>query len=54
MATGDEAQQLLHLTAWASTEMADQGLISYRHDEELGKTFVGYEPQTGYMELSRA
>jgi alkylation response protein AidB-like acyl-CoA dehydrogenase len=35
-------------------QAANHALISYRHYEELGKTFVGYEPTAGYMELSRA
>jgi hypothetical protein len=35
-------------------QAANHALISYRHYEELGKTFVGYEPPAGYMELSRA
>ena len=35
-AAGDEAQQLRHLPAWASKEMADQGLYRFVLPVELG------------------
>ena len=35
-------------------QAANHALISYRHYEQLGKTFVGYEPEASYMELTRA
>ncbi len=106
-AAGDEAQELRHLPAWASQEMAGQGLyrmpvpaelggedasareqietieavsaidgsrmesplerqlrdaqqsathtlITWRHYEDIGKTFVGHDPAINYVELGRA
>ena len=35
-------------------QAANHALISYRHYEELGKTFLGFEPAANYMELKRA
>ncbi|MFT7218699.1 MAG: alkylation response protein AidB-like acyl-CoA dehydrogenase [Candidatus Azotimanducaceae bacterium] len=35
-------------------QAANHALISYRHYEELGKTFLGHDPGEGYMYLSRA
>jgi alkylation response protein AidB-like acyl-CoA dehydrogenase len=34
-------------------QAANHALISYRHYEELGKTYVGFEPDPMYMELCR-
>jgi hypothetical protein len=35
-------------------QAANHALISYRHYEQLGKTFLGHEPAAMYVELCRA
>jgi alkylation response protein AidB-like acyl-CoA dehydrogenase len=52
--TGSRMDSPLERQLRDAHQAANHALISYRHYEELGKTFVGYEPPAGYMELSRA
>ena len=52
--TGSRMDSPLERQLRDAHQAANHALISYRHYEELGKTFVGYEPPPGYMELSRA
>jgi alkylation response protein AidB-like acyl-CoA dehydrogenase len=52
--TGSRMDSPLERQLRDAQQAANHALISYRHYEELGKTFVGYEPPAGYMELSRA
>lgn len=52
--TGSRMDSPLERQLRDAHQAANHALISYRHYEELGKTFVGYEPPNGYMELTRA
>ena len=52
--TGSRMDSPLERQLRDAHQAANHALISYRHYEDLGKTFVGYEPPAGYMELSRA
>jgi alkylation response protein AidB-like acyl-CoA dehydrogenase len=52
--TGSRMDSPLERQLRDAHQAANHALISYRHYEDLGKTFVGYEPPPGYMELSRA
>ena len=52
--TGSRMDSPLERQLRDAHQAANHALISYRHYEVLGKTFVGYEPPSGYMELSRA
>ena len=52
--TGSRMDSPLERQLRDAHQAANHALISYRHYEDLGKTFVGYEPAAGYMELSRA
>jgi alkylation response protein AidB-like acyl-CoA dehydrogenase len=52
--TGSRIDSPLERQLRDAQQAANHALISYRHYEELGKTFVGHEPPAGYMELSRA
>ena len=52
--TGSRMDSPLERKLRDAQQAATHALISYRHYEELGKTFVGHEPPPGYMELSRA
>jgi hypothetical protein len=52
--TGSRMDSPLERQLRDAYQAANHALISYRHYEELGKTFVGYQPSAGYMELTRA
>jgi alkylation response protein AidB-like acyl-CoA dehydrogenase len=52
--TGSRMDSPLERQLRDAHQAANHALISYRHYEELGKTFVGGEVPAGYMELSRA
>ncbi len=52
--TGSRMDSPLERQLRDAHQAANHALISYRHYEDLGKTFVGYQPAQGYMELSRA
>ena len=52
--TGSRMDSPLERQLRDAHQAANHALISYRHYEEIGKTFVGHEPPAGYMELSRA
>ena len=52
--TGSRMDSPLERQLRDAHQAATHALISYRHYEDLGKTFVGYEPSPGYMELTRA
>ncbi len=52
--TGSRMDSPLERQLRDAHQAANHALISYRHYEELGKTFVGHEPGPGYMELKRA
>jgi len=52
--TGSRMDSPLERQLRDAYQAANHALISYRHYEQLGATFVGYEPPPGYMELSRA
>ncbi len=52
--TGSRMDSPLERKLRDAHQAATHALISYRHYEELGKTFVGHEPPPGYMELTRA
>lgn len=52
--TGSRMDSPLERQLRDAHQAANHALISYRHYEDLGKTFVGYEPSPTYMELSRA
>jgi alkylation response protein AidB-like acyl-CoA dehydrogenase len=52
--TGSRMDSPLERQLRDAQQAANHALISYRHYEELGKTFVGHEQPAGYMELSRA
>jgi len=52
--TGSRMDSPLERQLRDAQQAATHALISYRHYEDLGKTFVGYEPPDGYMELTRA
>ena len=52
--TGSRMDSPLERQLRDAQQAANHALISYRHYEDLGRTFVGYEPSPGYMELSRA
>ena len=52
--TGSRMDSPLERQLRDAQQAANHALISYRHYEELGKTFVGHEPPEGYMQLSRA
>jgi indole-3-acetate monooxygenase len=52
--TGSRMDSPLERQLRDAHQAANHALISYRHYEDIGKTFVGHEPPAGYMELSRA
>lgn len=52
--TGSRMDSPLERQLRDAQQAANHALISYRHYEELGKTFLGHELPRGYMELSRA
>ena len=52
--TGSRMDSPLERKLRDAQQAANHALISYRHYEQLGKTFVGYEPEASYMELTRA
>ena len=52
--TGSRMDSPLERQLRDAHQAANHALISYRHYEDLGKTFVGHKPPDGYMELSRA
>ena len=52
--TGSRMDSPLERQLRDTYQAANHALISYRHYEDLGKTFVGHDAQAGYMELSRA
>ena len=52
--TGSRMDSPLERQLRDAQQAATHALISYRHYEDLGKTFVGHEPAPNYMELSRA
>jgi alkylation response protein AidB-like acyl-CoA dehydrogenase len=52
--TGSRMDSPLERQLRDAHQAANHALISYRHYEDLGKTFVGHEPAPGYMELKRA
>ena len=52
--TGSRMDSPLERQLRDAQQAANHALISYRHYEQLGKTFVGYEPEASYMELTRA
>jgi len=52
--TGSRMDSPLERQLRDAHQAANHALISYRHYEDLGRTFVGYEPSPSYMELSRA
>ena len=53
-AAGDEAQQLRHLPAWASREMADQGLYRFVLPLELGGENLSAREQIEVVEAVSA
>ncbi|MDA0978074.1 MAG: hypothetical protein O3B72_05930 [Proteobacteria bacterium] len=52
--TGSQMSSPLERQLRDAHQAANHALISYRHYEDLGKTFVGHDPSPGYMELRRA
>ncbi len=52
--TGSRMDSPLERQLRDAHQAANHALISYRHYEDLGKTFVGYTPADSYMELKRA
>lgn len=52
--TGSRMDSPLERQLRDAHQAANHALISYRHYEDLGKTFLGHDPSPGYMELSRA
>ena len=52
--TGSRMDSPLERQLRDAHQAATHSLISYRHYEDLGKTFLGHEPPDGYMELTRA
>ena len=52
--TGSRMDSPLERQLRDAQQGANHALISYRHYEELGKTFVGHEPPLNYMALTRA
>jgi len=52
--TGSRMDSPLERQLRDAHQAANHALISYRHYEQLGASFVGHEPPPGYMELSRA
>ena len=52
--TGSRMDSPLERQLRDAHQAANHALISFRHYEDIGKTFVGYAPAQGYMELSRA
>lgn len=52
--TGSRMDSPLERQLRDAHQAANHALISYRHYEDLGKTFVGHAPADSYMELSRA
>lgn len=52
--TGSRMDSPLERQLRDAHQAANHSLISYRHYEELGKTFIGHEPAAKYMELRRA
>ncbi len=52
--TGSRMDSPLERQLRDAHQAANHALISYRHYEDLGKTFVGFEPRANYMELTRA
>ena len=51
--TGSRMDSPLERQLRDAHQAANHALISYRHYEGLGKTFLGYEPEPVYTELSR-
>ncbi len=52
--TGSRMDSPLERKLRDAQQAATHALISWRHLEELGKTFVGHDPGASYMELKRA
>ena len=52
--TGSRMDSPLERQLRDAHQAANHALISYRHYEDLGKTFLGHEPGEGYMALKRA
>ena len=52
--TGSRMDSALERQLRDAQQAATHALISYRHYEDLGKTFLGFEPAPNYMELKRA
>ena len=52
--TGSRMDSPLERQLRDAHQAANHALISYRHYEDLGKTFVGHDPAPNYMELARA
>ena len=49
--TGSRMDSPLERQLRDAQQAANHALISYRHYEQLGKTFVGHEPADSYMAL---
>ena len=52
--TGNRMESPLERHLRDAQQSATHALISWRHYEDLGKTFVGHDPAANYMELRRA
>ena len=52
--TGSRMESPLERHLRDAQQSATHALISWRHYEDLGKTFVGHDPAANYMELRRA
>ena len=52
--TGSRMESPLERHLRDAHQSATHALISWRHYEDLGKTFVGHDPAANYMELRRA
>ena len=52
--TGSRMESPLERHLRDAQQAATHALISWRHYEDLGKTFVGHDPAANYMELRRA
>jgi indole-3-acetate monooxygenase len=52
--TGSRMDSPLERQLRDAHQAVNHALISYRHYEDLGKTFLGHDPAEGYMALKRA
>ena len=52
--TGSRLESPLERHLRDAQQAATHALISWRHYEDIGKTFVGHDPSANYMELRRA